>query len=125
MERQTQELRAEGWRAVIAVREDGGLVQALVMPDQTSNVIQGFVVLYQDPEDLVLVNVIGCLQPETCGTLMDELDIEVPGMPWNGKKSPGQRTARGEVAQRGGTRCVGGPSSARRERSNQRAHRRR
>jgi Domain of unknown function (DUF4252) len=83
MERQKQALMAEGWQAVLVVREDGGLVQALVMPNETANVVEGLVVLYQDEEDLVLVNVIGRLRPETFGTLMDELDIEVPLMAWN------------------------------------------
>jgi len=83
LEQQKAELVADGWHDVVVVREDGGLVSALVMSARADDVIQGLVVLYQDEEDLVLVNVIGHLRPETFGTVMNELDIEVPVLAWN------------------------------------------
>jgi hypothetical protein len=70
------ELVADGWVPIVAVREDGGLVAALVMPRDPD--IRGLVVMYEEDDDLVLVNVIGNIAPETLGTLMAGLDIELP-----------------------------------------------
>jgi hypothetical protein len=77
IERTQDELIMDGWEAIVAVREDGGLVKALVMPLE-DEMMRGIVVMYQDGEDLVLVNVIGKFRPETLATVMDELGIEMP-----------------------------------------------
>jgi Domain of unknown function (DUF4252) len=77
IERTKDELVTEGWEAIVAVREDGGLVRALVMPLE-EEMVRGIVVMYQDDEDLVLVNVIGKIRPEMLATVMDGLDIEMP-----------------------------------------------
>lgn len=79
MEALKAELLVQGWDAVAAVREDGGLVSALVM-SETPERVRGVVVLYQDHEELVLVNVIGCIDPETIGALLAGLEIEIPLM---------------------------------------------
>jgi hypothetical protein len=83
LEATRNELIAAGWQSVIAVREDGGLVAALVMLGDPK-VIRGLVVMYEEDADLVLVNVIGNLTPETLGTLMAGLDIELPVMEISG-----------------------------------------
>ena len=72
-------LAEDGWESVVAVREDGGLVSALVMPGDTHE-IKGLVVMFQDDEDVTLVNVIGRLEPSTFNTLMAGLEIEAPAM---------------------------------------------
>jgi hypothetical protein len=77
IERTKDQLIADGWEAIVAVREDGGLVRALVMPLE-EEMMRGIVVMYQDGEDLVLVNVIGKFRPETIATVMDGLGIEMP-----------------------------------------------
>ena len=71
------ELVADGWQSIVAVREDGGLVAALVMP-RAPDVIRGLVVMYEEDADLVLVNVIGKITPETLDTLMTGLDLDLP-----------------------------------------------
>lgn len=69
----------DGWDQLAAVREDGGLVSALVMHQQPE-MVRGVVVMYEEDEELVLVNVIGKIKPETFSGLMEGLDIEIPMM---------------------------------------------
>lgn len=71
-----------GWQPVVAVREDGGLVTALVRMDEDADEqrIRGLVVMVQDEEEVVLVNVIGKLAPETFAFAMAELDVDLPTM---------------------------------------------
>lgn len=69
----------DGWYPAVAVREDDGLVDALVRMDGPER-LKGLVVMVQDDEEIVLVNVIGNLKPETFAFAMDELDIDVPFM---------------------------------------------
>ena len=71
------ELETDSWEPIVAVREDGGHVSALVMPRELDS-IRGLVVMYQDDEELVLVNIIGNIKPATFSTLMTEFDIEIP-----------------------------------------------
>jgi hypothetical protein len=80
MEESRGRLVERGWQPVVAVREDGGLVTALVRMDDEDERIRGLVVMVQDDEELVLVNVIGNLAPETFAFAMAELDIELPTM---------------------------------------------
>ncbi len=73
-------LVAEGWHPVVAVREDGGVASALVRLDQEPNVMRGLVVMFQDEEEVVFVNLIGSIEPETFALAMSELGIDVPMM---------------------------------------------
>jgi hypothetical protein len=59
------------------VREDGGLVSALTRQEETT-AIRGLVVMFNDEEQLVLVNVIGELEPETVVFALEELGVEFP-----------------------------------------------
>lgn len=77
IERTRGALVADGWESVAAVREDGGLVAALVML-RAPDLVRGVVVMYEQDDDLVLVNVIGKITPATLGTLMTALEIELP-----------------------------------------------
>ena len=72
-------LLVEGWDQLAAIRDDGGLVTALVRHEQPETV-RGVVVMFEEDEELVLVNVIGKIKPETFGSLMEGLDIEIPTM---------------------------------------------
>jgi hypothetical protein len=67
----------DGWEQLAAIREDGGLVTALVMHDKPA-LVSGIVVMYEEDEQLVLVNLIGDIEPATFGLIMDALDIGVP-----------------------------------------------
>lgn len=69
----------QGWQQLVAVRDDGELVAALVRMDEPGK-IRGMAVILQDGEDLTLVNVIGNIRPENFGAMMGELDIDVPTM---------------------------------------------
>jgi hypothetical protein len=40
--------------------------------------IRGIVVMYEEDEELVVVNVIGKIRPETLSNVMEGLDIEIP-----------------------------------------------
>lgn len=80
LESTAQSLEGDGWEPIAAVREDGGLVTALVKTEEEPLVMDGLVVMFNDDEGLVLVNVIGNIRPETFGVLMDGLDIEIPRM---------------------------------------------
>jgi len=74
-----RKLIVEGWDQLAAIRDDGGLVTALVMHQQPETV-RGVVVMYEEDEELVLVNVIGKIRPDTFSILMEGLDIEIPMM---------------------------------------------
>lgn len=82
MEESRGRLVDRGWQPVVAVREDGGLVTALVRMDEDADEqrIRGLVVMVQDEEEVVLVNVIGKLAPETFAFAMAELDVDLPTM---------------------------------------------
>ena len=69
-----------GWQPVVAVRDDGGLASALVRLDEEPNVMRGLVVMFQDDEEVVFVNLIGAIKPETFALAMNELGVDVPTM---------------------------------------------
>jgi hypothetical protein len=77
MEETRGELVADGWQQIVVVREDGGLACALVMP-KDEEALSGLVVMFEDETELVLVNVIGNIEPSTFNTLMTGLDIDAP-----------------------------------------------
>src|SRR5262249_996765 len=77
MDAQRQRLVHEGWDQIVAVREDGELVTALVKMDGSASV-RGVAVIVQDHEEVTFVNVIGRIRPETFGALMAELHVNVP-----------------------------------------------
>lgn len=62
---------ADGWHAVLAVRDDGELVTALVKLDDPDE-IRGVVVLVADDEEVVYVNAIGKIRPKTFDRVLDE-----------------------------------------------------
>jgi hypothetical protein len=88
MEDVRAELVAKGWNQVVAVRDDGELVTALVKMEG-SDAIRGMAVVVQDDEDVVLVNVIGDIRPESFSALMAELDLELPSIMVAGREPPG------------------------------------
>ncbi len=79
MEAARDRLLRQGWRQCLAVREDGGLVTALVRMRRPGTLL-GMAVIVDEQDELTLVNVIGDLQPEAFGALMAKLDIPRPDM---------------------------------------------
>lgn len=79
MDATRSKLIVDGWDQLAAIRDDGGLVTALVMHDRPETV-RGVVVMYEEDQELVLVNVIGKIRPETFSGLMEGMDIEIPIM---------------------------------------------
>jgi hypothetical protein len=72
-------LVGQGWQQIVAVRDDGELVSALIKMDGTA-AMRGLAVIVQDHEDITLVNVIGRLKPETFSAVMAQLDVHVPNV---------------------------------------------
>lgn len=70
-------LEADGWKSVVAVHDDGETARALVRMDGPEG-IRGLVVMVEDTEQVVLVNVIGDIDPRAFGTFMAELGFEAP-----------------------------------------------
>lgn len=68
----------QGWNQIVAVRDDGEHVTALVR--MKAGAIRGLAVVVQDDEELVLVNVIGNIKPENFSSMMATLDIDLPHM---------------------------------------------
>ena len=73
------ELLEDGWEPIVVMREDGGFASAFVMQPDPSTV-RGLVVMVLDDEELVLVNVMGKMTPKALGTIIEELDLDLPRM---------------------------------------------
>jgi hypothetical protein len=77
LERMSNDLQAEGWEPVALVREQGEQVHVLVK--SRPDAIQGLVVMATDSVDeVVLVNLMGHLQPEMFADVMLALEVDVP-----------------------------------------------
>jgi hypothetical protein len=72
-------LVGQGWEQIVAVRDDGELVSALIKMDGSA-AMRGLAVIVQDHEDITLVNVIGRLKPETFSAVMAQLDVHLPNV---------------------------------------------
>lgn len=66
-----------GWERIVAVREDGEFATALVRIDEPRR-IQGLAVMLQDSEEVVLINLIGDIRPETFALVLSEIDLDIP-----------------------------------------------
>ncbi len=69
-------LTEQGWMPVVTVREDDELLSALVKMGQ-DNQIRGLVVIAQDHEEVIFVNLIGRLRPESFNDLLSEFDVNL------------------------------------------------
>ena len=76
----TERLVREGWDQIVAVRDDGERVAALVRMAKGSPAIRGVAVVVYDEDELMLVNVIGNIRPQSFGMLMAELDLDLPAI---------------------------------------------
>lgn len=77
IERTRGRLLDRGWDPVLAVRDDGEFATALVRGDRPHD-IRGLAVMLQDSDEVVLINLIGDIRPETFAMVMAEIELDVP-----------------------------------------------
>ena len=69
-----KKLGNDGWQPVMLVREEGELVQ--MFSKSSSNSMLGLTIVSADDEEVVVVNVMGDIQPEHFGDVMMALDVD-------------------------------------------------
>lgn len=77
IERTHGRLVDRGWQPVVAVRDDGEFATALARVDGPER-IRGLAVMLLDSEEVVLINLIGDIRPETFGAVMAQMDVQLP-----------------------------------------------
>ncbi len=70
-----QKLNSDGWQPVMLVREEGEYVQMFTR--SSGNRVQGLTVVSVDNEDVVVVNVMGDIDPKYYSGVMGALDVGV------------------------------------------------
>ena len=73
----TAELARDGWLNVAAVREESELTSVFLRPDKNF-AHHGLVVVIQEPDEVVLVNLIGNIRLDFIDGYMADLDLRVP-----------------------------------------------
>ena len=68
-------LKSSGWEPIVQVNEDDE--QVLVYMKMLEGQMEGMTVMVVDEEEAVFVNVIGQLNPEELGKVMDSFDVDV------------------------------------------------
>jgi len=68
-------LKSSGWEPVVQVNEDDE--QVLVYMKMDKGNMEGMTVMVVDNEEAVFVNIIGQLNPEELGRVMDQFDVDV------------------------------------------------
>jgi len=68
-------LKSSGWEPIVQVNEDDE--QVLVYMKMEDGNMEGMTVMVVDDEEAVFVNVIGQLNPEELGRVMDSFDVNV------------------------------------------------
>jgi hypothetical protein len=69
-----RKLGNDGWQPVMLVRDEGELVQ--MFSRSSSNSMLGLTIISADDEEVVVVNVMGDIQPEHFGDVMIALDVD-------------------------------------------------
>jgi hypothetical protein len=79
-----QQLQAPGWSRIVGVRSkrDGENVEVFMM--HNGDIIQGIGVLLSDPKKLMVVNVVGPLDPEKISQLVGRFGIPNIDFDWSG-----------------------------------------
>jgi hypothetical protein len=84
VDRQLKTIQAEliddGWVALANIRDDDSHVTVMVRPDSDGKGNRGLAVMVQEPNELVLVNLIGNVRLDQLADYMTELDVNVPGI---------------------------------------------
>ncbi len=63
------------WQPFIQVNEEDEVVQMLMKTDD--EVVQGLVVMVVDREEAVFMNLVGAIDPNKLGKLMNQLDVDI------------------------------------------------
>jgi hypothetical protein len=73
-ERMGNKLNNDGWESIMLVREEGELVQ--MYAKSSGNGIQGLTIVSADDEEVVIINVMGDIDPRYYSNVMVALDVE-------------------------------------------------
>lgn len=73
----TAELARDGWLNIVAVREESEITSVFLRPDKNFT-HHGLVVVVQEPDEVVLVNLIGNIRLDFIDGYMADLDVHVP-----------------------------------------------
>ena len=68
-------LRTKGWEPVVQVNEDDEMV--LIYMKMTGTVMDGMTVMTVDDEEVMFINIIGQLDPEQLGEMMENFDVDI------------------------------------------------
>jgi|SRR5688572_796045 len=77
VEKLRDELADDGWLTVAAVRDGEELISVFLRPDKNFE-HHGLTVVIQEPDEVVLVNLIGNIRLDFINGYMADLDVEVP-----------------------------------------------
>lgn len=69
------DLKSSGWEPIVQVNEDDEQVLVYMKAEQGN--MEGMTVMVVDNEEAVFVNIIGQLNPEELGRVMDSFDVDV------------------------------------------------
>jgi len=78
VEKLTMQLTGEGWLNVVAVRDGEETTSVLLRPDKDFSHHGLAVIIVQEPNEVVLVNLIGNVRLDFINGYMAELDVDVP-----------------------------------------------
>ena len=73
----TADLAREGWLTIAAVRDGEELTSVLLRPDKNF-AHKGLAVIVQEPDEVVLVNLIGNIRLDFINGYLADLDVDVP-----------------------------------------------
>lgn len=68
-------LRSKGWEPVVQVNEDDE--QVLIYMKMNGQSMEGMTVMTVDEEEVMFINIIGVLDPQQLGRVMDNFDIDI------------------------------------------------
>ena len=68
-------LSNQNWEPIIQVNEDRQNVQVFIKADGEG--VQGLTVMAVDADDAVFVNILGSIDPENLGAIMDQFDVDL------------------------------------------------
>jgi hypothetical protein len=73
-ERMGSKLSDDGWESIVLIREEGELVQMYAKPSETG--IQGLTIVSADGEEVVVVNIMGDIDPVYYTDVMVALNVD-------------------------------------------------
>lgn len=68
-------LSNQNWEPIVQVNEDGQNVQVFIKANGEG--VQGLTVMAVDADDAVFANILGSIDPENLGAIMDQFDVDL------------------------------------------------